>query len=80
MDDNRYMTPDELSWHLEQQGVTYTARYYRAVRRYGIRIGDSPFVGNTAQPAAVVEWLRRHPEFTVRLGESDARPVGIASL
>lgn len=80
MNENRYMSPGELSLCFEEQGLCLSDRYIRAVRRYAIRIGDNPFVAGMARPTDVLDWLKRHPKFTIRRGESDQDPVGISSL
>lgn len=78
----RYHTPKELSYVLAEEGIDFQPRYYRAIRRYGAAIGDSPFCGPVAAPSEIKSWLQRHPEFQVRMGESrHPQPTaGFASL
>lgn len=74
-----YMTASELREYLMQRGLTYSADYYRHIRIYGHAINDNPFVGRKARPDEIVDWLKRHPEFSFRLAKMKGR-VGIAYL
>ena len=78
----RYHTPKELSHALAEEGIDFSPRYYRAIRRYGVAIGDNPFCGPVAKASEIKSWLQRHPEFRLEIGEArkPAPRAGFASL
>jgi hypothetical protein len=78
MNVERYLTCGELSLELSAIGITRSTDYFRAMRLYAIKVGDNPFVGRVARASEVIEWMRRHPNFT---WSSTRRPkVGICQL
>lgn len=61
------MPPKEIAGELlERFGVTVSADYIRAIRAASLARGETLFVGGSASPAAVFEWLRNNPNFRKR--------------